>query len=163
VTATLRRSRLAISTMSTGLALTVVASIAPYVDRDADNGLAGHIRAGYPTYSPARVDRATDIYLAYLTGLNLLAVGCWLAVMWAVVKDKGWAFRAAVLIFFAAVAINTFNLLVKDTSGDTGLPRALGWLGLLPCLPGLISLAVLRGRRGRRPGLSRAPSGDHAA
>lgn len=34
-------------------------------------------------------------------------------------------------------------LLVKDSSGDTGLPPVLGWLGMLPSLPGLTAVALL--------------------
>jgi hypothetical protein len=41
-----------------------------------------------------------------------------------------------------ATGIALFDLLVRDTSGDTGLPPLLGWVGLLPCLAGL--LAVMR-------------------
>jgi hypothetical protein len=36
-----------------------------------------------------------------------------------------------------------FDLLVKDTSGDTGLPPLLGWTGMAPCLAGLLALALL--------------------
>jgi hypothetical protein len=41
-----------------------------------------------------------------------------------------------------ATGIALFDLLVRDTSGDTGLPPLLGCVGLLPCLAGL--LAVMR-------------------
>ncbi len=46
-------------------------------------------------------------------------------------------------MFALGTAIALFDLLVKDTSGDTGLPPLLGWLGLLPCLAGLLAVALL--------------------
>jgi hypothetical protein len=36
-----------------------------------------------------------------------------------------------------------YALLVKDTSGETGLAPLLGWIGVLPCLPGLVGVAML--------------------
>jgi hypothetical protein len=36
-----------------------------------------------------------------------------------------------------------FDLLVTDTSGDTGLPPLLGWVGVLPCLAGLLAVLLL--------------------
>jgi hypothetical protein len=64
--------------MYAGLGLTVVAVIVAYVDHATANLLAGHIRAGYPAYTQARVDSAVTIYLVYLSvigalGLHLLA------------------------------------------------------------------------------------------
>jgi hypothetical protein len=53
-----QHERSAIRTMYIGVALTVVALIVPYVDHVTTNKLADHIRAGYPTYSQARIDTA---------------------------------------------------------------------------------------------------------
>jgi hypothetical protein len=36
-----------------------------------------------------------------------------------------------------------FDLLVRDTSGDTGLPPLLGWSGLIPCLAGAVAVVRL--------------------
>ena len=35
------------------------------------------------------------------------------------------------------------DLLIKDTSGDTGLAPMLGWIGILPCSAGLVAVALL--------------------
>ena len=35
------------------------------------------------------------------------------------------------------------DLLIRDTSGDTGLPPLLGWAGMLPSLAGLVAVALL--------------------
>ncbi|WP_327707062.1 hypothetical protein OG530_40690 [Streptomyces decoyicus] len=44
--------------MYAGPGLTVIATIVRYVDHVTTHRLADHIRAGYPTYTQARVDSA---------------------------------------------------------------------------------------------------------
>lgn len=144
------RKRATVAAMWIGLACTVIATIAPFLGQDTSNGLAGHVRAGYPFYSSARVDTAVDTYLAYLTGVNAMGVMAWLAIMWAVNKEMRRTFRTALTIFVTAAAIGLFDLLIKDTSGDTGLPPVIGWIELLPCAPGLIVLLLVRGRPDER-------------
>jgi len=34
-------------------------------------------------------------------------------------------------------------LLTKDTSGEVGLAPLLGWIGMLPLLPGLVAVVML--------------------
>ncbi|MGB0098131.1 MAG: hypothetical protein WBP81_37040 [Solirubrobacteraceae bacterium] len=46
-------------------------------------------------------------------------------------------------MFVLGTGIALLDLLVKDTSGDTGLPPLLGWIGLLPCLAGFLAVALL--------------------
>ena len=46
-------------------------------------------------------------------------------------------------MFCLGTAAALTALLVKDTSGDTGLPPLLGWIGTLPCLAGLVALTML--------------------
>lgn len=41
--------------MYAGLATTVISIVIPYIDRVTSNTLADHIRAGYPTYTAARI------------------------------------------------------------------------------------------------------------
>ena len=63
----------AIVAMYAGLALTVATLVVPYIDHATANVLAGHIRAGYPTYSPARIDTAVTTYLVYVSIIGALA------------------------------------------------------------------------------------------
>jgi hypothetical protein len=77
--------------MYAGLALTVVATIAPYVDRATGHVLADHIRAGYPTYSQERIDSAVTTYLVILTVVGVLGVVSWVWTTWAVKSGKRWA------------------------------------------------------------------------
>ena len=141
--ATAHHERSAIGAMCAGLGLTVAAMIVPYVDHATANMLAGHIRAGYPTYTQARIDSAVTTYLVYLSIVGALGIICWLWAVWAVKAGKRWARGAATAMFALGTGIALFDLLVKDTSGDTGLPPLLGWAGMLPCLAGIVAVTLL--------------------
>jgi len=142
--------RSAIGAMYAGLGLSIAAMIVLYVDHATVNVLADHIRAGYPTYSQARIDSAVTTYLVYLSAVGALGIICWLATIWAVKAGKRWAPGAATALFVLGTGIAVFDLLVKDTSGDTGLPPLLGWAGMLPSLAGLLAVTLLWSRRDRR-------------
>lgn len=135
--------RSAIGAMYLGLGLTVVAMIVLYVDHATANVLAAHIRAGYPTYTPARIDSAVTTYLVYLTVVGALGIICWLLAIWAARMGKRWVRGAATAMLALGAGIAVMDLLVRDTSGDTGLPSLLGWVGVLPCLAGLLAVTRL--------------------
>jgi hypothetical protein len=126
-----------------GLAITVIATVVPYLDRATSDTLPQHIRAGYPTYAQARVDLAATIYLVYLSVTGVLGAACWLATARAVRAGRPWARGAATALFIVGTAVALADLLIRDTSGDTGLPFLLGWAGMLPSLPGLIAVTLL--------------------
>ncbi|HEY2272764.1 MAG TPA: hypothetical protein VGH30_08315 [Jatrophihabitantaceae bacterium] len=132
-----------LTTMYTGLAATVAATVAPAVDRVTSDSLADHVRAGYPTYSRARVDTAATTYLVYLSIVGMLGVVAWLWTIHAVRTDKRWSRGATTAIFAVGISVALTDLLIKDTSGETGLPPLLGWIGMMPCLPGLIVVTML--------------------
>jgi hypothetical protein len=129
--------------MYAGLGLAVVTVIVPYVDHATANMLADHIRDGYPTYTQARIDSAVTTYLVYLSVVGALGIICWLWAIWAVKAGKRWARGAATAMLTHGTGIALIDLLVKDTSKDTGLPPLLGWAGLLPCLAGLLAVTLL--------------------
>lgn len=143
-------ARGALGAMYAGLALTVLATIAPYIDRSTTHLLADHIRAGYPTYAQARVDSAATTYLAVLSVIGALGVLAWLATAWTVKAGKRWARPAATVMFILGTSVGLTGLLTKDTSGVTGLPPALGWAGMIPTLAGVVAVALLW----RRPRLT---------
>ena len=143
VMTTAHHGRSAIGALYAGLGLTVVALIVLYVDHATANVLAGHIRAGYPTYTQARIDTAVTTYLVYLSVVGALGIICWLATIGAVKAGKRWARGAATALSVLGTGIAHFDRLVKDTSGDTGLPPLLGWAGMLPCLAGLLAVTLL--------------------
>ncbi|GAA4602476.1 hypothetical protein GCM10023195_07590 [Actinoallomurus liliacearum] len=138
-----RHKRWAIAAMYTGLGLTVIATIVPYLDRATAHLLADHIRAGYPTYSQTRVDAAVTAYLIVLSVIGAFGVTAWVGTTWAVTTGKRWARPAATVMFLLGTSVGLTGLLTKDTSGDTGLPPALGWAGMAPCLAGLLAVTLL--------------------
>jgi hypothetical protein len=143
MTNTTRHERSAVGAMYLGLGLTVVAMVVPYVDHATANVLAGHIRAGYPSYTPARIDSAVTTYLVYLSAVGALGVVCWLSAIWALKAGQRWVRGAAIVLLVLGTGIALTDLLVRDTSGETGLPPLLGWVGVLPCLAGLLAVTLL--------------------
>lgn len=136
-------SNLIMDTIWVGLALTAVAAIVPYIDRATSDTLADHIHAGYPAYSQERIDIAATTYLVYLTVVGVLGVLSWLWVARAVRTGKRWARATATAMFLVGTGIALIDLLINDTSGETGLPPLIGWTGVLPCLPGLLVVTLL--------------------
>ncbi|GAA1031774.1 MULTISPECIES: hypothetical protein [Amycolatopsis] len=130
-----------------GLALTVLATIAAYVDRGTTRLLADHVQTGYPAYSPAQVDSAVTTYLVVLSAIGALGVVGWLTAAWAVKAGKKWARPAASVLLVLGISAGLAGLLTKDTSGATGLPPELGWAGTIPCLAGVLAVALLWTRR----------------
>jgi len=129
--------------MYAGLVLTVVATIAPYVDRATGGVLADHIENGYPTYTQDRIDSAVTLWVLILSVVGALGVLSWIWTIWAVRTEKEWARWAATTMFALGTSLALTALLIKDTSGDTGLAPLLGWIGMLPCLAGLVAVALL--------------------
>lgn len=133
-------SRRAIVAMLAGLTLQVVIVVVAYVDRD---GLAAHVRAGYPEYPGERVDSAAMDYLMILTVVGGLGTLGWIGAIWAVKTRKAWDTAAATVLLMAGAVTALYLLLVHDTSGETALPALLGWLGAVPCLAGLVAVVLL--------------------
>jgi hypothetical protein len=145
-TSAVSTTRKAIAAAWAGLGLTVAATALVLVDHATGNLLAAHIQDGYPGYSRSQVDGAATIYLSYLSVVGGLGVIGWLITLWAVARRKRWARWFAGALFVVGTVIALFDLLVRDTSGDTGLPAMLGLAGLVPSLAGL-ALVIMLWRR----------------
>lgn len=63
--------------------------------------------------------------------------------IWATRRGKAWIRRTATVLFALGTLVALTALLVQDTSGDTGLAPLLGWIGVLPCVPGLLAVTLL--------------------
>jgi hypothetical protein len=137
------RHQPAVKAMVAGLVLTVGATIAPYLDRATGNGLADHIRNGYPAFPQARIESAVTVWLVALTVVGVLGIVSWLWTILAVTTRKRWARWAATAMFAVGTSVALAGLLVKDTSGDTGLAPLLGWIGILPCVAGAVAVTML--------------------
>ena len=143
--------------MYVGLVLTVVATIAPYIDRATSNTLAHHIRGDYPAYTRARVDSAVTAWLVILTVIGAVGVAAWIWTIWAVRTGKRWARSAVTAMFVLGTSTALTALLTEDTSGDAGLSPLLAWIGLLPGVAGLAAVTMLW--RGKHPSSNDEPKG----
>lgn len=132
-----------VAALYAGLVLTLLTIVVPYVDRSSTHLMADHIKAGYPSYSPDEVDSAVTTYLVVASLVGVLGILAWLASLWAVMAAKRWARPVATTLFLLGTSIALTGLLTKDTSGDTGLPLALGAVGALPCLAGAVAVVLL--------------------
>jgi hypothetical protein len=139
----LDRKRAVLGALYTGLTTTVVATITPYLDQATSHTLAHHIRAGYPSYTQARIDTAVTAYEVILTIIGVMGVAGWALVIHAVTTERRSAGPLATVAFVLGLGIALTDLLIKDTSGLTGLSPLLGWAGIVPCLPGLVAVALL--------------------
>jgi hypothetical protein len=129
----------AIVAMGVGLVLTIIATIVPFIT----GALRDHIRASYPAYTDAHVDTAVTTWLIILTIIGAFGVVGWLWSIRIVTMGTRWAIWAATAMFVLGTGVAVTNLLITDTSGDTGLAPMLGWIGMLPCLAGLVAVALL--------------------
>ena len=126
-----------------GLALTIAAMFVLFIDRATSNLIAAHIRHGYPDYSPARINSAATLYLVYLSVLGGLGVLAWLGTIWLIARRRRIARPIGTALFVAGTGVALFNLLITDTSGETGLPTLIGLAGLIPSAAGLIVVIML--------------------
>jgi hypothetical protein len=67
----------------------------------------------------------------------------WLWTIWALKNRTRWARATATALFVLGTGIALFDLLIKDTSGQTGLPPLLGCIGMLPSVAGLLAVTLL--------------------
>ena len=79
----------------------------------------------------------------YLSIVGVLGVVAWLWTVRVVRMRKRWGRGAATAMVALGTSVALTDLLIRDTSGDTGLPPLLGWVGILPCLPGLLAVTLL--------------------
>lgn len=136
------RARLLLA-LYAGLALTVIAAVAPLIDIATVDTLTDHVRQAYPDWPASEVSKDRDaiaIYLAVAGGLGLV---CWLVAIGAVAARRRWAKIAVTVLFAAGTLIALTNMSLGGENYDTILPPAYGLLGLLPCLAGLAAVVLV--------------------
>ncbi|GAA2906864.1 hypothetical protein GCM10010517_73130 [Streptosporangium fragile] len=138
------RNRTPLAMMYIGAGLTVIAALFPFIDQSTTTVLADHIKASYPAYQPGAIDTAVAAYLAVLSAIGVMGLLGWLGTIWAVRAGMRWAPWLAAGLLAIATCIAIAALTVQDTSGDVGLAPLLGWLLVLPCVPGLAAVALWR-------------------
>ena len=84
----------------------------------------------------------SEVLSPFVVLAALLGVVGWLSTMGvARASRRGAAVLASALLAIAVVLALT-GLTVSDTSGELGLAPLLGWLQLLPCIAGLVAVAL---------------------
>ncbi|GAC85122.1 hypothetical protein [Gordonia paraffinivorans] len=142
-----------------GAVLTALVAIIPFGMRDV---LTDHIRHGYPDFTPDEIDTAATAYLGILGIMGAVGVVAWLTSAWLIRRGTRHARTIVSTIFAAAVAVTATLVFIEDTSGEVGLAPAVGWMQLVPCVVGVIVVALLW-RGGSRSGTDRrigAPRSD---
>lgn len=133
-----------------GLGLTLLVGAYTLIDGATTHLIADHIRATYPSYGPAEVAAGVQAYVAMLLTVTGLGAMSWVATIWAARTGKRWTRALATAQLAVAITIAVVGLTTVDTSGKVGLAPAMGWLLLVPCLPGLAAVVKLWVWRGRR-------------
>ncbi|NUR92922.1 MAG: hypothetical protein HOY71_53370 [Nonomuraea sp.] len=134
--------------MYAGLALTVLATIAPLIDLFTTDLLGEHDRAAYPDWGPDLVAADRNAIAIYLIGAGVLGIVCWLVTIAA--AGRRWAAIAGTLFFAAGTVLALANLSMGGEKYDVVVPYLFGALTLLPCLAGLAAVVSLwRTRPGR--------------
>ncbi|MFE1082122.1 MULTISPECIES: hypothetical protein [Brevibacterium] len=123
-----------------GLVLTVVAIVSAQLGRPL---IDEHIRSGYPSMSQDEITSGVNFYAASLTVVGVLGVLGWVATIWRAHRGSRWVRWAAVVLALTGTAVALFAFLVRDISGDTGLPPLIGTIGLLPCVAGLVAVVLM--------------------
>ncbi|MFJ2030681.1 hypothetical protein [Streptosporangium sp. NPDC087985] len=136
-------NQVALAVMYAGAVLTVIATLSPFIDQATTTVLAGHVREGYPAYGPGEINAAVTAYTVILSTVGVLGLLGWLGTVWAVRTGKGWARWLATGMFATAVCLAIAAVTVQDNNGEVGLAPLLGWLQVLPCVPGLAAVVLL--------------------
>lgn len=135
-----RCARAALVALYAGLGLTVIWIGVVLAQRTL---LADHVRSGYPGFIPERVEEAVSLWVILLSVVAGLGVLGWLVSIWSVHAGKAWGRWLAPALFVTGTSIAAFLLLVRDTSGDTGLPTLVSGIGMLPSIAGLAAVVLL--------------------
>ncbi|GAB2598373.1 hypothetical protein [Pseudactinotalea suaedae] len=135
--------RRALPTLWIGLALTLAVGVCVLLDGSTTQVLADHLRATYPAFGEEEVAAGAQTYVAILLTVTGLGAVGWLSTIGAARSGKTWTRWLATAALVFAVAVAAAGLTTVDTSGEVGLAPAMGWLLLLPCLPGLVAVTKL--------------------
>ncbi|MFS0910805.1 hypothetical protein AB3M89_03360 [Microbacterium sp. 179-I 3D2 NHS] len=133
--------------LTVGLVLTAAVTAFPGVDLAVTDTISGHIRQGYPQYSDESVRAAASAYAVALSTTGLLGLAGWIVAIIAERRAARWAPWFSTICLVAGTTAALFFLLVRDTSGDTGLPAMIGWAGIAPSIAGLAATALQWRRR----------------
>lgn len=123
-----------------GLGLTLLATVSAQLGKPL---ISEHIHSGYPSLAEDEIGAGMDFYATALTVVGVLGALGWIATIWWAHRGSRWIRWAAVVLALTGTTVALFAFLVRDTSGDTGLPPLIGAIGLLPCAAGLVAVVLM--------------------
>ena len=133
----------AIRALVAGLALTLLALLAPVVDTLTTGLLTAHLDDVYAGTGVA--PPSASALVTYLVVVGLLGIAGWLATLRLVRRDRRGARPLAITLLLAGTVLAATNLAVTEYD-RTVLPPWLGLLGLLPSVAGLVAVVALHRR-----------------
>ncbi|WP_157254581.1 hypothetical protein [Nonomuraea typhae] len=129
--------------MYAGLALTIVATLAPLADILTVDTLTRHVRDAYPAWSPGQIAGDRNAIALFLGITGVLGIICWLVTIRAVRKGRRWARIGSTAALGLAVLMSLVTLTLGGAPYDVVVPPTFGVLTLLPCLAGLVAVVSL--------------------
>lgn len=132
-----------LTAMYVGLALTILATVAPLIDIATVDTLSDHVRDAYPNWGPDTVAADRNAMVIYLVVTGVLGTVMWGLSIWAVTTGRRRARALATTGFAAGAIVALMNLSLSGDEYDVILPYLYGTLTLLPCLPGLAAVIHL--------------------
>ncbi|MCN9243595.1 hypothetical protein NGF19_22865 [Streptomyces sp. RY43-2] len=128
--------RNAATALYTAAALSLVAAATVVADQAAGDGLAGKLRDTYPHRSPGDVSMAESSILTYLFTLAAIGAAFFVWMAWASKRGKRWVRKAGAATVVVGTALSVYHFTQPH-------PLVMTLAGLLPCLAGLVGLALL--------------------
>lgn len=133
----------AVRTMWIGVALTVLATVAPLVDLVTTGTIEGHVREAYPNWGDDLVGADTTAITVGLLVLGALGLAGWAVSIWATARSRRWARGLASTLFVLGAVVVLFLLTAPAGPYDRMVPVGIGLITALPCVAGLVTVAQL--------------------
>jgi hypothetical protein len=131
----------------TGLALTVLATVAPLIDLLTVDTIGDHVRAAYPDWSADLVTKDRNAITIYLVAVGVLGLAGWLWSLIALARNNRRLRAIATTLLILGATIQLTTLSVGGEAYKTIVPTLHGTLGVLPSLAGLVAVVGLWRRR----------------
>lgn len=138
--------------MYVGLALTVLVTLAPFIDVMTADTISDHVREAYPDWPADNVTADRNAIVGYLGVVGALGVAGWLWTIRLVTRRTRRARLAATIMFTLGAITALTNVSYGSEAYTTFVPGLHGGLGLLPVLAG--AFAVVRLWRQQTPSLN---------
>ncbi|MFG1812176.1 hypothetical protein ACGFIF_00305 [Kribbella sp. NPDC049174] len=126
-----------------GLALTLIATLAPLIDLVTADSIGDHVRAAYPDWSADLVAKDRNAITIYLVAVGALGLAGWLWSIVAVTRGKRRARGISTTLFLIGATVQLIGLSIGGEAYTTIVPTLHGVLGFLPSLAGLVAVVGL--------------------